>query len=181
MNEATSARGGCWLEAQSSEYDVIKYHVVTATEALGVVEKLSVWKISNPEVQYRFERRSSGLLRLQCWYDSDFCVGVNNLENVCAHGFQVDAAEAQQAGLILPVGIIPPAGDSQLQRECCFILLDVAVGRSFVFDGNLQGSHIPTGYDSLYIPDQQLDRNKDGKFSLQEYNNVANFDFRSSR
>eukprot|EP01031_Cornospumella_fuschlensis_P028443 gene28443-34337_t len=175
--QEVEARGGYWLETQSAEYDLVKYHLITATQTLGTVEKLSVWKIINPEVQYKFERKSSGMLRLHSFYDAEHCVGVNSLENVCTHGFQVDPVDP---GIIVPVGIVPPLGDLQQPKECCYVMLDVAVGRSFVFDGTDSETPIPHGYDSLYVPDQPLDRNKDGKFSLQEYQNAANFDFRSS-
>jgi hypothetical protein len=177
--EAAGTRGGYWLETQSAEYDLVKYHLHTAIEAVGIIDKLSVWKIINPELQYRFERRSSGMLRLQSWYNADLCVEQNSLENVCSGGFQID--KSQESGFYLPIGVIKTIGDLEEQRECCFLLLDVAVGRSYVYDGSLRSAPIPNGYDSLYIPDQPLDRNKDGKFSLQEYQTAAHFDFRASR
>eukprot|EP00981_Chlorochromonas_danica_P002113 scaffold424_cov165-Ochromonas_danica.AAC.13 len=91
-----------------------------------------------------------------------------------------DAKEGSPGGLMIPAGVITSPGEVLFHQEACYLLLDVAVGRSYVFDGNPTNTPIPPGYDSLYIPDQPLDRNRDGKFSLQEYQKAANFDFRSS-
>ncbi len=70
---------------------------------------------------------------------------------------------------------------SQDQAEKILLYCEVAVGRSYVYDGNPNLRQIPEGYNSFYIPTKQLDRNNDGDFNLEEYHAAANFDGRDAR
>ena len=173
------ASNGYWLDVTSPEYDYVRYHLTASTAHLGVIEKLNIWKINNSELQYRYERRCNGMLKISSWYNAEDLDYDNSLEQVCMRGFHVDPSKAK--GIILPTGIISLDDESSVNYDQCFMLLEIAIGRSFVYDGNLMRAQIPQGYDSLYLPDQPLDRNKDGKFSLQEYQNAATFDQRDSR
>jgi hypothetical protein len=167
---------GFWLESNSPEYDLVKYHLTASTSQLGILEKLNIWKINNTELQYRYERRTNGMLKVQGWHDAENLDKENSLEQLCIRGFHLDPIASK--GMEFSTGIIN-LDDAVSGLDQCFLLLEIAIGRSFVYDGNLSQASIPHGYDSLYIPDQPLDRNKDGKFSLQEYQSAATFDNRN--
>jgi hypothetical protein len=173
------AAGGYWLESTSAEFDLVRYHLTVVTSHLGFIEKLNIWKINNTELSYKYERKSSGMLKTQGWYNAEELPGDNNLEQVCLRGFHYDPVETK--GLEFSTGVIDFPDDSYLHLDHCFVFYEIAIGRSFVYDGNLSSAMVPTGFDSLYIPDQPLDRNRDGKFSLQEYQSAASFDNRDSR
>lgn len=178
-NSQAASLGGHWVESQSAEYDLVRYQLTAALANLGTVEKLSVWKIENMELNYKYERRSNGMLRLTGWQNAESLSGENSLEQICARGFHFDPALAK--GLTLATGIIEPLAEYALSMEQCFMFYEMAVGKSFVYDGDLSQAEIPQGYDSLYIPPKPLDRNRDGKFSLQEYQSAATFDQRTSK
>jgi hypothetical protein len=181
MSVSNSNNNGYWLESSSPEYDLVKYHLTAATSHLGIIEKLNVWKINNQEIQYRYERRCAGMLKLQGWHNAEnLNSGENSLEQVCIRGFHFNPSE-NNGGMTFNSGIIHFDDDAYISLDHCFLFLELAIGRSFVYDGNLSKASIPNGYDSLYLPELPLDRNKDGKFSLQEYQSAANFDNRDAR
>jgi hypothetical protein len=169
---------GYWLESNSPEHDYVRYNLTSSTAHLGIIEKLNIWKINNTELQYRYERRTNGMLKVQGWYDAEDLDSENSLEQICIRGFHVDPSVAK--GMEFSTGIIHFDDETYASLDHCFLLLEIAIGRSFVYDGNLSEASLPHGYDSLYLPEKPLDRNKDGKFSLQEYQNAATFDHRNS-
>jgi hypothetical protein len=170
--------GGHWVESHTAEYDLVRYHLSTACAHLGVVEKVTVWKIENMELQYKYERRSSGMLRLSGWMNCEQLSHDNSLEQLSTRGFYYDPAKLR--GMEFPTGIIKSIPEYSHGIEYCFLFYDIAIGRSFVHDRDTSHAAIPTGYDSLYLSSKPLDRNKDGKFSLHEYQSAAQFDNRSS-
>jgi hypothetical protein len=113
------------------------------------VKDVSIWVISNPQLNVKFERRSASLLTLASWVD------VNSLEErdgnavqeVCQRGFRMAADKP----LALKVGAISFDDRSQVQHQ--YLLCNVAVGRSFVQDGPDAERKLPPGYDSLYLHD----------------------------
>jgi hypothetical protein len=148
-----------------------------ASQHIGAISKLEVWKIDNPDLNYKFERKSSGMMRLQSLVSTENMSSENSVEAICSRGYYLGLG--QSAGALFTTGLINlPNKDATFASDIQFVLFDIAVGRSFAFDGSLVSATIPPGYDSLYIPDQPLDRNRDGKFSLQEYQNAASFDNR---
>lgn len=173
------ASNGFWLDSTSPEYDYVRYQLTASTSHLGIIEKLNIWKINNSELQYRYERRCNGMLKITSWFNAEYLDVDNNLEQICMRGFQFDPNHNH--GMEFPTGIIRFHDDSYTSLDHCFLLVELGIGRSFVYDGNLAKAQIPQGYDSLYLPEQPLDRNKDGKFSLQEYQSAATFDQRDSR
>lgn len=173
----TSVVGGHWLETRSDEYEAVRFAISAASQHVGAVSKLEVWKIDNPDLNYKYERKSSGMLRLQSFVSADTLSSENTVEAVCSRGYYLGVGP--NAGALFTTGVINlPNRDATFAGDLQFILFDVAVGRSYAFDGGLATAVIPPGYDSLYIPEQPLDRNKDGKFSLQEYQTAASFDNR---
>lgn len=173
-----NAVGGHWVESHTAEYDLVRYHLATACGHLGVVEKVTVWKIENMELQFKYERRSSGMLRLNGWLNCEHLTLENSLEQVTSRGFYYDPNKSR--GMEFPTGIIKSIPDYSHGIEYCFLFYEIAIGRSFVHDRDTSHASIPTGYDSLYISPKPLDRNKDGKFSLHEYQLAAQFDNRNS-
>lgn len=172
-----SVVGGHWLETRSDEYEAVRFALSAASQHVGAVSKLEVWKIDNPDLNYKYERKSSGMLRLQSFVSADTLSSENTVEAVCSRGYYLGVGP--NAGALFTTGVINlPNRDATFAGDLQFILFEVAVGRSFAFDGGLATAIIPPGYDSLYIPEQPLDRNKDGKFSLQEYQTAASFDNR---
>lgn len=103
--------------------------------------------------------------------------GENSIEAVSSRGFFFS-----KGGMVFSTGVVHLSTKEALfDTELNFLMSEIAIGRSFVYDGNLNAVTVPPGYDSIYVPDQPLDRNKDGKFSLQEYQLAAQFENRDSR
>jgi hypothetical protein len=176
----SSVVGGHWLESRSEEYESVRFILSAASQHIGAISKLEVWKIDNPDLNYKFERKSSGMMRLQSLVSTENMSSENSVEAICSRGYYLGLG--QSAGALFTTGLINlPNKDATFASDIQFVLFDIAVGRSFAFDGSLVSATIPPGYDSLYIPDQPLDRNRDGKFSLQEYQNAASFDNRDPR
>jgi len=168
--------GGHWLESNSTEYDLIRYYLTSSTENIGNIEKLSVWKIENHELIYKFEKRSSGMLRLHGWLKADDLTGENNLEQLCLKGFSFEALP--KAGMEFNVGSVRLGDNKNQPDEFCFLFYDIAVGRSKIFEGSVE---IPDGYDSLYFPPHVVDRTKEGNVVLKDYKTAAQVDQRPSR
>jgi hypothetical protein len=174
----SSTTGGHWVETQSPEFDSVRYLLTAASAHLGTIDKLTVWKINNLDLQYKFERRSSGMLRLFGWLNTDSLTAENSLEHLINRGFTFDSSK--QRGLSFTTGNIKSIPDYAIGTELCFVFFEAAVGRAFVYDRDIAQALIPHGYDSLYISPKPLDRNRDGKFSLHEYQLAASFDNRES-
>lgn len=169
--------GGHWLESSSTEYDLIRYYLTSSTENVGNIEKLSVWKIENHEMIYKFEKRSSGMLRLHGWIKADDLTGENTLEQLCQKGFNFHTN-----GMEFSVGVIrftdDKSGNQPFSDEFCYLFYDIAVGRSKIFDGSRD---IPDGYDSLYFPQHVASRSKDSFVNMKDYQMAAQIDQRPSR
>jgi hypothetical protein len=152
----------------------------------GDISKLEIWKIENLDLSFRYDRRTTNMLKLASWMNSNALVNDNTIESVCNRGYSF--ARTLNNGMEFSNGVIDfnNAHEISMSREYSFIYSEIAVGRSFVQDGDFSRNKqnqpcVPLGYDSLYVPEQPLDRDQDGKFSLTEYQAAANFDNRDSR
>lgn len=176
----TGVVAGHWLDPQTEEFDLVRFQVISAAQHLGVLVRLEVWKIENPDLLVKYDRRSHGMLKVQTFVPVDSLSADNSVEAVCSRGYHLGYGAS--AGAMFTSGILHlPNKESTFSRDLQFLFLEIAVGRSYVYDGSLNAATVPAGYDSLYIPEQPLDRNHDGKFSLQEYQSAASFDNRDSR
>lgn len=138
---------------------------------------MEVWKIDNLEVTGIYERRVLGLLRVSAWVDPMDIEG-QTVEQVSSKGFDF----SQSGGMLFETGCLQlPQTMQNEYNEKVLLYSEVAVGRAFVYDGNPGMRQIPDGYDSFYVPNQPLDRNNDGHFSLEEYHAAAQFDGRDPR
>ena len=167
--------GGYWLDAKNPEYDQIQYYLKTCLLDRGVSQNLEVWKIENPESNYKYERKTSNMLKVACWSHSNTIEGCS-LEDICTKGVRFDRTEA--GGMEFKTGVIDFSSDLALYTSYCLVYFEVAVGRAYVSDKDVKLMKIPAGYDSLYIPPVPLDRNNDGEFDLSEYQSAAQFDNR---
>jgi hypothetical protein len=180
MTEVTGALSGHWLEVKSEEYDYVRFILTTSFQNAGIVDNLQIWKIENPDLVYKYERKSSGMQRVHSLVSVESLASENSIESLCTRGYYL--GKSSHAGALFSTGAIYlPNKDIIYTKEYQYAFFEIAIGRSYAYDGNLMNVKIPTGYDSLYIPEQPLDRNQDGKFSLQEYRNAATFDDRDPR
>ncbi len=183
--KASEAAGGYWLEKNNSEYDQIHYYLKACIMDQGEINKLEIWKIENLDLSFRYDRRTTNMLKLACWTNTNHLVNDNSVESVCNRGFSFN--KTLNNGLEFTNGVIEfnHAEEISVAKEFAFIYSEIAVGRSFVYDGDLQSRQpqpcVPAGYDSLYVPNMPLDRDNDGKFSLNEYQAAATFDNRDAR
>lgn len=167
--------GGYWLDHKNAEFDQIQYYLKTCLLDRGVAQNLEVWKIENAEGNYKYERKTSNMLKVACWVHSNSIEGCT-LEDICTRGVRFDKNEA--GGMEFKTGVIEFSSELALYTSYCLVYFEVAVGRSYVFDGDVKTKKLPAGYDSFYIPPFPLDRNNDGEFDLQEYQAAAHFDDR---
>ena len=183
----SSNAGGYWLEKNNSEYDQVHYYLKACVMDQGEITKLEIWKIENLDMAFRYERKTSNMLKLATWTSTKGLPGDNTVEGVCNHGFSFDKTLNNGAEFVN--GVIDfsaqRSDDISLNKDYSFIYSEIAVGRSFVYDNDLRKRQpqpcVPVGYDSLYLPANPLDRDNNGEFSLQEYHLAANFDNRDAR
>eukprot|EP01032_Pedospumella_encystans_P020134 gene20134-22882_t len=169
-----SEAGGYWLDHKNAEFDQIQYYLKTCLLDRGVAQNLEVWKIENTEGNYKYERKTTNMLKVACWVHSNSIEGCT-LEDICTRGVRFDKTES--GGMEFKTGIIEFSSELALYTSYCLVYFEVAVGRSYVFDG-VKTKKLPAGYDSFYLPPFPLDRNNDGEFDLQEYQAAAHFDNR---
>ena len=180
MKDVQDSHGGHWLHPMNPEYDQIKYYLKTCIGEKAL-ENLEIWKIENLELSYRYERKTSNMLKVACWLNAGDIEGGNTLEDVCRKGFSFDKMEG--SGMAFSTGKIDFGSEIPAYAKYSFVYTEVAVGKPFVYDGDFSSAALkpPIGYDSFYIPSQVLDRNKDGEFDLEEYQAAAHFDNRDPR
>ena len=53
----------------------------------GEINKLEIWKIENLDLSFRYDRRTSNMLKLACWVNTSTLSNDNSVESVCNHGF----------------------------------------------------------------------------------------------
>lgn len=175
----TSAVGGYWLQLRSEEYEAVRFALTAACQNIGVVGKLEIWKIDNPDLIQKYEQASTDMLKINSFLSIDSLPAGNSIKSICSKGYNMGSSP--NAGALFTTGTVLLSNKSAaFTGELQFLMFEVAVGRSFAFDGSLAAAFIPPGYDSLYIPDQPLDKSRDGKFSLHKYQNAPNFDKRDS-
>lgn len=115
------------------------------------------------------------MLRVPCWVDSGTLPDGDDLDSICNFGFRFQGI----SGHTFRSGV-NNFGVEKTPLHCQVIYCEVAVGRSHVTDAEPENVRIPTGFDSLYISREKLDRNADGEFSIAEYQAAANFDYRDA-
>lgn len=136
-----------------------------------------MWKISNPETSSRFERKSGTLLRVPCWVDTTTLPEGDSIDELCRFGFRFQSVP----GLYFRTGGIIDPPELTSSNTYQGVYCEVAIGRSRVNDNVDPAGRIPVGFDSYYIPNEKLDRNQDGEFSIAEYQAAANFNFREPK
>lgn len=191
--ESTSktSAGGQWLQKGTPEFDQVFFHLKSCLSnttyqnkntSIGVeshgsseleFDSFEVWRIDNPDLAYRYERRSKNLLKLACWTMPNN--ELNSIESICTNGFKFPP---DVNGLEFTTGLIDLPTYRNSSKTYTYIYSEIGVGRAFVCD-NIE-AEIPNGFDSLYITPQPLDRNRDGKFSLSEYRTAARFEYRQA-
>jgi hypothetical protein len=171
----SSDSGGFWLDAKHPECDQIHYYLKTCLQDRGTSQNLEVWKIDNAEANYKYERKTTNMLKVACWAHSSTIEGCS-LEDICTKGLRFD--RTAKGGMEFKTGVIEFSSELALYTSYCLVYFEVAVGRAYVYDGDPTTKQLPSGYDSFYIPPCPLDRNSDGEFDLQEYQNAAQFDNR---
>ena len=174
FDEEVSA-GGYWLQTSADEYTDLRHHLVSCLQGREV-DKLEIWKIENVNTFLKFERRSSNMLTLPCWLSESSFDSTNTVHNICTKGF--NCKDSIGGGIAFFHGSFDSTIiEDENVGEHVYIYSDVCVGRSFVADPD-SDKITPTGYDSLYLLHQKMDRNNDGEFSIQEYQSAASFDSR---
>jgi hypothetical protein len=168
--------GGFWLDQRNPEFDQIKYYLQTCLQHNGECENVEVWKIDNLESNFTYERKTSNMLKVACWRNTNGMEGGYSLEDICTRGLRFDRTE--HGGLEFTTGVIDFGSNLALYGSYCFLYFEVAVGKAFVCDGATSSQKLPAGYDSLYVSASPLDKNHDGEFDLSEYRAAAHFDCR---
>jgi hypothetical protein len=142
----------------------------------GLVSDLNVWRIDNAQVTSNFDRTTGGLLRLPSWVKTEDLPDDNSLDEICHYGFQLHNTN----GMSFSTGNVDILQDSSVKQ---LVYCELAVGRARVCDpADITSScAIPEGFDSLYVPQERVDRNNDGELTMEEYDAAANFDFRDPR
>lgn len=157
-------------------------YLIRCLNSLGLVSDLNIWRIDNAQVTSDFDRTTGGLLRLPAWVNTEELPEDNCLDEICQYGFQLHNTK----GMSFSTGNIPnliPNADVAQQLVYC----ELAVGRARVCDPaeiaptSTEAVIIPEGYDSLYVPQERVDRNNDGELTMDEYDAAANFEFRDAR
>lgn len=171
------------LAEDDDEYQQVRHYLTACLVNKGELGKVEVWKIKNPHLLIKYERKSKSLLKVISLSNltSDKIIGAENKDvfKICNEGFDF----RRDGGLEFTTGIctsVPPANPSSLTPESyTMIYSEVAIGRSVIVEEKMVTTHaMPLDYDSFYIPQKPLDRNDDGLFDYDEFQAAANFDDR---
>jgi hypothetical protein len=110
----------------------------------------------------------------------------DSLEEICQFGFQFHTSNGMQFSTgnvdFSPDVFHRHTNTGQVKQQ--LVYCEVAVGRALVCDHDdpaFTSAAVTEGYDSLYIPQERVDRNDDGEITMDEYDAAANFDFRVPR
>ena len=130
-----------------------------------------------------FDRQTGGLLRLPSWVQAEELPEDNSLEEICLYGFQLH----NTSGMSFSTGNVDMQPDAAAVKQ--LVYCEVAVGRARVCDPAdivvpttaAATVCIPQGYDSLYVPQERVDRNGDGELTMEEYDAATDFDLRNPR
>lgn len=72
----------------SDEYARVE-HLLQMSCRSTAVKEINAWTIANPHLNVQYERRSSGLLAVDCWVDMTMLDAANPIQDVCKRGFVV--------------------------------------------------------------------------------------------
>ena len=151
-------------------------YTLRCSDSCGIVSDLTVTRIDNPELTSSFERKTGGLLRVPSWVNAEDLPEDNSLEEIGLYGFQLQNTK----GMSFSTGIVDMFPTTTMKQ---FVYCEVAVGRARVCDPEEISAvtAIPAGFDSLYVPQERVDRDNNGEVTMEEYDAAANFDFRNPR
>jgi hypothetical protein len=160
------------LGTKTEEYVRIKYLLQLSLHSTKV-EDVRVWKVDNPHLTVQFEKRTQDMLCLDSWVDATSLSEQNSVQNVFSRGFKFPSS-GEGMGFASGNLQLDPANGGAHQ----FLYCHMGTGRSYVMDDSVGKKIIPPSYDSIYVQ-QNLDRDGDGKFSMEEYEAAATHDQRS--
>jgi hypothetical protein len=164
------------LDKESDVYKEVVYQLKMGLNGHPASD-IHVWQVDNPQSNIAFDRRSQGMLTLDCWTDCGSLDANNQMDDVCRRGFLLPASGE---GMSFMHGNIKlddsvesfmdadtPESTSGKQQHF-YIFSKVAIGRPYIIDSNTPRTK-PEGYDSLYMSKKSLDRDDDGVISADEY------------
>jgi len=187
MSDVPAATQAIPLSKKSDEYTRIAYMLQLALRS-NDVEDVRVWKVENPHLGVQFQKRTAGMLVLDAWVDATTLGEQNAVQSVFSRGFKFPASGAgmgfTHGNCHLGGGGGGGGGAAQAAAAAGgahqFLYTQIGVGRSFVMDDPAAKKVLPPGYDSIYIQ-RNLDRDGDGKFSMEEYAAAASHDARGAQ
>lgn len=136
------------LHCSSSEWASLEYALQLSLGSTAPLLR-QVYSVASAHLTTAFDRRAQGTLVLDCWQDCSALSAENSLEEVCSRGFKVPAT-----GLCFTAGAVKAAEPVSYGRTYEFLLVKVAVGRSFAVNVEslaVKRPKLPADYDSLYL------------------------------
>lgn len=109
------------LPRHSDEFNRLE-HLLQVSCRSTAVKDVAAWSINNPHLTVMYERRSTGMLSVDCWLDITTLDARNPVQEVCKRGFYMpDSAE----GLPFVTGNIhfDMDGPGALNIFCCLLKL----------------------------------------------------------
>jgi hypothetical protein len=172
--------GGFWLDKSSKEFEEVQHYMELCSVNFGEIIRLEVWKIENNTLNFKFERKTSSMLKVVSFININSMIDDNNLENVCSDGFSLTGPNS--GGMEITTGNLKFDVSSVTNQDLSFLYADVAVGKACLSlnDGDLHNTTIPEGYDSFYIPKQSSTKRNES-FSIHEYHSLSNSHFKSAQ
>lgn len=74
------------VSRHSDEYARVEHLLQMSCRSTAVTE-INAWTIANPHLNVQYERRSAGLLAVDCWVDMATLDASNPIQDVCKRGF----------------------------------------------------------------------------------------------
>ena len=109
-----------------------------------------IWDMRNPEVVSKYEQHSSGLLELDSWVATQDLGPDNCMKDVYSCGFTSPTKPSQT--IKVTTGNLKMDGTKGHGQ---YVLCKIAVGRSYAVDKGSDTNHLPSGYNSFYIRNEQ--------------------------
>ena len=148
-------------DSKSAEFEQVSYFFKSCLPKGLHVRDIGIkaFEDGNKGLAYKYERKTTNMLKLAAWVN----LGDKSWEEMRNYEF-----EFPEKGMEFNVGNIPRNLFNEKRNDNVFIYVEIAVGKAFVTD-SVSDNTIPIGFDSLYLVPYPLERNKEGKFNIQEY------------
>lgn len=95
----TENKGGYWLSNVSEEHEKVVHELKVCSQNMaGSPAEIEIWKIEQSEINVRYDRKTSNLLKLGSWVSAEDLGKGNTLHDISTRGFTFSNGGMQFTG-----------------------------------------------------------------------------------